>query len=146
MKRFARFALIAVVVASLGGCRYADDASDTAFSQFKASSLLDKYTKFKDMYAALDAKRASINILKGKIASTEEQYKGVPRKDWVREDVQAINQWKGELDGVKASYNSLAAEYNAAMAKANVNFTNVGDLPKGATTPLPREVAPYIND
>jgi hypothetical protein len=57
-----------------------------------------------------------------------------------------VNQWNGELDGVKASYNDLAADYNSAMSKANVNFTNVGDLPKGASEPLPREVAPYIND
>jgi hypothetical protein len=146
MKKFARFALIAVIVAGMTGCRYADDASDTAFSEFKASSLLDKYKRFKDMYAALDSKRATINLLKGKIKSTEEQYKGVPRKEWAREDLQTINQWKGELDGVKASYNDLAADYNSAMSKANVNFTNVGDLPKGATEPLPREVAPYIND
>lgn len=43
-----------------------------------------------------------------------------------------------------ASYNSLAVEYNAAMAKINFSFTNIGELPKGASQPLPREYKPYI--
>lgn len=135
-----------LVALTVSGCRYTQDASDTAFNEFKASSLLEKYTRFKDMYAALDAKRASIKALQGKIESTEAQYKGVPRNQWAREDIQAVNQWRTEIDGLKASYNNLAAEYNADMAKFNINFTNKGDLPQGATEPLPRSVAPYIEN
>ena len=74
-----------LVALTVSGCRYTQDASDTAFNEFKASSLLEKYTRFKDMYAALDAKRASIKALQGKIESTEAQYKGVPRNhnEWL---------------------------------------------------------------
>jgi hypothetical protein len=48
--------------------------------------------------------------------------------------------------GIKASYRTLAAEYNAAMAKFNYRFANAGDLPEGATEPLPREFATYAID
>ena len=142
MKRLLSISLIFAVM--LSGCRWAGDAGDTAFSEFKASSLLQKYTRFKDMYASLEAKKATLSSLDTKIKSTEDQYKGIPRKDWVLEDIQSLNQWKTEKDGLKASYNNLAAQYNADMSKANVNFTNTGDLPQGASDPLPRNVAPYI--
>ena len=139
------FSFIGISLALLlSGCRYTADASDTAFNEFKASSLLQKYTRFKDTYAVLESKKATLNTLDGKIKQLEEQYKGVPRKDWVLEDIQSLNQWKTEKDGLKASYNNLAAQYNSDMSKANVNFTNVGDLPQGASDPLPRNVAPYI--
>ena len=42
-------------------------------------------------------------------------------------------------------HNQLCAEYNSAMSKFNYRFTNIGDLPEGATEPLPREYKPYIN-
>jgi len=48
--------------------------------------------------------------------------------------------------GIKASYNQLAAEYNAGMVKINWRYTNVGDLPPGSTEPLPREFKPYITE
>lgn len=122
------------------------DSRRVIVNEYSASSLLDKYTRFKDMYASLEAKRATIKTLDGKIKSIEDQYEGVPRKDWVREDIQTINQWRTEIDGLKASYNNLAAQYNSDMSKANVNFTNIGELPKGATEPLPRSVATYIEN
>lgn len=144
MKKLFLPIFIAIVAIAVTGCRYAQDASDTAYNEFKASSLLDKYTHFKDMYASLDAKRATIKSLQGKLNDLKDQYKGVPRNQWSREDIQTINQWNTEIDGLKASYNNLAADYNADMAKFNVNFTNAGDLPKGASDPLPRNVAPYM--
>lgn len=52
--------------------------------------------------------------------------------------------WQAEVAGVKASYNSLAAEYNAQMAKINWRFCNRGQLFKGADEPLPREFALYL--
>jgi hypothetical protein len=43
-------------------------------------------------------------------------------------------------------HNELCSEYNSAMSKFNYAFTNVGSLPQGATTVLPKEVKPYINN
>src|SRR5215831_13256224 len=40
--------------------------------------------------------------------------------------------WQQELTGIVASYNSLAADYNAEMSKWNYRFANVGKLPAGA--------------
>lgn len=71
-------------------------------------------------------------------------YAGVPRTDWPRADLEQYNLWSSEFAGVIASYNGLAAEYNAQMSKANWAFTNVGDLPDGASEPLPREFATYL--
>jgi hypothetical protein len=73
----------------------------------------------------------------------EKDYEGTSRKDWDRTDKEQFNLWQQEVAGVIASYNALAAEYNAAMAKINYSFTNIGSLPKGASTPLPREVREY---
>lgn len=136
---------LALFVVSIS-CNMAGDAAQTIENEYKPSALLQKYTVFKDLYAQLDAKRASAHILQLKIADLEDQYKGQKRSEWLFEDVQAINQWKTELGGLKASYNNLAAQYNADMAKSNLNFTNIGDLPKGANSPLPRAVAPYLEN
>jgi len=73
-------------------------------------------------------------------------YGSAARKEWAREDREQFNVWSSEVAGVKASYNSLAAEYNAQMAKMNWRFTNVGMLPQGATQPLPREYKPYVEE
>jgi hypothetical protein len=73
----------------------------------------------------------------------EKAYEGTPRKDWDRTDKEQFNLWEQETSGVVASYNSLAAEYNAAMSKINYAFTNIGSLPKGASEPLPREMREY---
>lgn len=112
-------------------------------------ALLQKYEWFKEASAALDAKVADISIYETRLKNLQDQYKNtdgtsVPRNKWARTDIEAYNQATAEVAGVKASYNSLAAEYNAAMAKVNYAFTNVGQLPAGAEKPLPREYKPYI--
>ena len=129
------------------GCRLAskmaDNAIETAYEEFKPEELLRKYEWFKDASAALDAKIADIKVVEVKIVDLEEMYEGEKRIDWAREDREQHSIWKSELDGVKLSYNSLASEYNAQMAKFNYRFTNQGMLPEGATEPLPREYKPY---
>jgi hypothetical protein len=137
--------LLFLLLVSLTSCvRYIKDAKDTLFQETKASTLLKKYEYFKEMSAQLDKKVADISIYSGKIKSLEADYAGVKRPDWARDDREQLSIWKSEFDGVKASYNSLAAEYNSAMSKINYSFCNVGDLPAGAATPLPREYKPYI--
>lgn len=49
-----------------------------------------------------------------------------------------------EYLGLKASYNELASQYNAAMVKFNYAFCNAGDMPDGSMQPLPRQYKPYI--
>ena len=106
---------------------------------------MDKYEWFKDASAQLDKKVADIQVYQSRLVDLNETYRSVPRQAWPREDREQYNVWSSEVSGVRTSYNSLAAEYNAQMAKFNWRFANAGDLPKGADTPLPREYKPYTN-
>lgn len=126
--------------------RTCSDAKETAFKEFKPSALLKKYEYFKDVSAQLDKKVADIEVFNIKIQDLKAEYKGEVRKNWAREDREQLSIWQSELSGMKASYNELAAEYNSAMSKFNYSFCNVGTLPQGASTPLPREFKPYINN
>jgi two-component SAPR family response regulator len=126
-------------------CRYATDAKDTAFKELKVSTLLKKYEWFKDASAQLDKKIADISVYDAKMKSITDAYVGVKRSEWARDDREQLSVWMSELAGVKASYNGLSAEYNSQMSKMNWRFCNVGDLPNGATQPLPREYKPYID-
>jgi len=139
--------LFAVMIASgLRECtRYVKSAKETAYKEFNAETLLKKYEYFKDVSAQLDRKTADIYVFKLKIEDLKLEYANVPRENWARDDREALNVWKSELDGLKSSYNQLAAEYNSAMSKFNYSFCNVGELPKGAEHPLPREYKPYID-
>lgn len=143
--KFTAMAIILIIMIA-ASCRYVDDAKETTFQEFKASSLLKKYSDFKDMSAVLDQKLASLKVYEGRFDDLKKQYNGIPRNQWAREDREQYNLWQSEQAGVKASYNQLAAEYNANMAKFNYRFCNVGDLPEGAKTPLPREYKPYIEN
>lgn len=136
--------LLCAVALIATSCRYANDASDTLYEETKASTLLKKYEYFKDVAAALDAKIASITVLENGIKSFKDEYEGQPRSKWAREDREEYNLKSEELAGLKLSFNTLAADYNAQMAKINWAFCNVGTLPKGATQPLPRDYKQYL--
>ena len=118
-------------------------AGDVAKEEFGPQALLEKYEWFKDAAAQLDKKQADILVYEGRITAMNETYKDLPRQKWPREDREQYNIWSSEFAGVKASYNTLAADYNAQMAKFNWRFANIGELPKGADKPLPREFKPY---
>jgi hypothetical protein len=126
------------------GCRWANNAEKVAYDEFSASSLRDKYEWFKNAAAKLDAKSASIKVAEANLRSLERQYEGVARKDWPRADLEAHSIRSQELAGLKMSFNQLAADYNSRMSKENYRFCNVGDLPKGATQPMPREFKQYL--
>jgi len=126
------------------GCQWMGKAVDTVAKEVDPANLLRKYEWFKDAAAQLDKKRADIDVYQARLTQMEKDYEGTPRKDWDRTDKQQMSVWQSEVAGVKASYNALAAEYNAQMAKINWRFCNRGQLPKGAENPLPREYAPYI--
>ena len=111
-----------------------NDAKDTVYNEFKVSTLLKKYEYFKDLSAAIDKKRADIELYQIEISSYTKE-----------DDRFYVEQRKSELIGIIAMHNQLCAEYNSSMSKFNYRFTNIGDLPEGATEPLPREYKPYIN-
>jgi hypothetical protein len=137
--------LVAVVV--LSGIGYAfgwfGEAAKVAQDQYGPKALLEKYEWFKNAAAQLDKKRADIQVFEGRFAHMEKVYGDTPRPKWEREDKEQYNLWSNEVAGLKASYNGLAADYNAQMSKFNWRFANKGDLPAGTTEVLPREFAAY---
>ena len=140
-----KISAIIFLIVALASCRYANDGLDTAFKEFKPSELLKKYEYYKDMSAALDKKIADMGVYESRITELKQQYVGVARKDWAKDDREQMSIWQSELSGIKASYNQLASDYNSAMSKFNYAFCNVGELPKGAEKSLPREFKPYID-
>lgn len=118
-------------------------AAQVAREEFGPREALAKYEWFKDASAGLDKKLADVKVYAARIGSLDDTYSTLPRQNWPREDREQYNIWQSEVAGVTASYNTLAAEYNSAMAKFNWRFANRGMLPEGATTPLPREYKPY---
>ena len=125
------------------GCSWLGKASDVAAQQLDPALLLKRYEWFKDVSAECDRKMADIQVYESRLQNMREEYEGSSRKDWDRVDKEQFNLWQQEVAGVIASYNSLAAEYNAAMSKINYSFTNAGQLPKGASQVLPREMREY---
>lgn len=145
---FGLFVLAIVVIGAVFGTigyvgGWFKETAQVAQEQFGPRALLQKYEWFKDAAAQLEKKQADVAVYDGRVKAMQETYKGVERIRWPRDDREQINVWASEVSGVKASYNQLAAEYNAQMAKFNYAFANVGELPKGATMPLPREFKPY---
>jgi hypothetical protein len=130
------------------GCftRLVSETTSVAFDEFGPKAALEKYEWLKDASAQLDKKKADIAVYKSRFAALEASYKGEPRSKWAKDDREQHSIWASEVSGVIASYNGLAAEYNAQMAKFNWRFANVGDLPKGADVPLPREFKPYATE
>lgn len=137
--------LIALLVASVV-FGWMGRAVEVAEQELAPRELLRKYTWFKNAAAVCDERKAGIDLYEKRVKDFEGQYKGVERKDWPRDDREQYGQMKAELLGMKAAYNSIASDYNAQMSKENWRFCNVGDLPKGADRPLPREFKPYVSE
>lgn len=146
---FLFVAAFGLTVLGIGACAIglvggvATNGAQVIQKEFYPDALLRKYEWFKDASAALDKKQADIKVYQRRLTDLEHSYTGVARRQWARDDREQSSIWQSELSGVRASYNSLAADYNAEMAKFNWRFTNVGDLPRGSSTPLPREYKPY---
>jgi len=119
---------------------FASRSIDVVKQQVDPAELLRKYELFKDEAAQLDAKLANIKIKEGQIKEVKEELK-VSADRTNREQMMI---WEQELGGIEYRYNALAADYNAQMAKINYRFCNVGELPQGASEPLPREYNPYL--
>lgn len=139
-----RMIILVLLSLPLFGCRYVNDAADTVFEETKLSSSLKKYEWFKDAAAQCEAKLATIEAYKARQKNLMDEYTGKSRSEWSREDREQYNLWESELAGIRANYNNLAAEYNSAMSKINYAYANIGELPRGATQPLPREFKQYV--
>ena len=140
-----KYLLILIISISFSGCmRTCNEAEEVAFEQVGPRALLKKYEWFKNVASILDEKRSTIEVLKKRQVDLKDSYESLPRYKWHRSDLESWNLWTTEVSGAMASYNSLAAEYNAQMSKINWRFTNVGDLPAGAIHPLPREYKEYL--
>lgn len=136
----AIFALLRIVGNVLG---WFSQAAQVAAVQFSPQALLTKYEWFKDASAQLDKLDADIRVYDARTKSLSDMYGKAPRSAWMRDDREEWSLSTAEVAGVKATYNGLAAEYNAQMAKFNYAFTNAGQLPKGADRVLPREYRTY---
>lgn len=140
---------VALLVLSVGlsivgyGLGWFGEAAQVAREEFGPRAMLEKYEWFKDAAAQLEKKQADVTVYQGRIAAMSDGYADLPRQKWPREDREQFNVWSSEVAGVKASYNTLAADYNAQMTKFNWRFANAGELPQGAERPLPREFKPY---
>lgn len=108
-------------------------------------ALLRKYEWFKDQAAAINSTRAKIVTAESVRDQLAADY-GDDRTKWpadVRQDHSLRSQ---ETFGLKNKLNSMSAEYNAQMAKANYAFCNVGEMPAGlplGLEPLPRGFSEY---
>jgi hypothetical protein len=125
---------------------FASQTTEVVKQEVDPKELLRKYSWLKEAMASLDSKKATLDANASKIKAMEVGYKGVPRNQWSEMDAVQYNQWLTEQDGLKASYNNLAAEYNAKMAEVHWAFTNVGNLPHGESQILPREYRDYITN
>jgi hypothetical protein len=145
LKVIALVAVISVVIFVIAyALSWGSEGAKVAKDEFGPQALLEKYQWFKDSSANLDKKVADIHAYESRMEELTASYNGTPRSGWHRDDREQYNVWSSELVGIIASYNQQAADYNSQMAKFNWRFANVGDLPKGAEIPLPREYKPYI--
>ena len=150
MKISHRFIMTGCLVAALSSsacgyaCGFVGNADRVLQQEFNPTVMRDRYVWFKDASAALDKKIADISVYRGRLTRLREDYPNVREMPRDVREQRAI--WESELSGIKASYNSLAAEYNSAHAKINWAFLDVGNLPAGASQPLPREYKPYIEE
>lgn len=148
MRRFGLAALLTLALLPSGcnALRWSNEASEVAYQQVRPKVLLERYERFKEQRAVLDAKQASIAQYQAAIHSLKSDYAGTPMVDWPMDAREGYAARRAELHGMVASYNLLAADYNAAMSKENYRFCNVGRLPQGleGMEPLPRQYAPYL--
>lgn len=113
-------------------------AADVVSHETDPAVIQEKYTWFKKASAQLDAQNANITVSEEKIKA----HHCDTATDRVH--IEQCGVWEQETQGMIGGFNLLAGQYNAEMANWAWRFANVGQLPAGATNPLPREYKPYI--
>lgn len=131
--------LLGVILSGVGMVTgWFGEAATVARQEFGPKAMLTKYEWFKDASAALDKKQANITVYSSRLST----FNGMSRKDMDRTDKTQQAQWLAEVAGVKASYNSLAADWNSQISKFHWK-PFLSDLPPGAKILLTKEYAPY---
>ncbi|MBC7996575.1 MAG: hypothetical protein IAF58_01435 [Leptolyngbya sp.] len=135
---------------ALRACNYASETASVVEREVAPAVLLQRYNRFKDTLASLDAIKADIKVYQAtrdaiKAGQVDENGKSIPQGQWPQDVRFDYGQSQKEIAGKISAYNKLAGEYNADMSKAQFAFTNVGSLPKGATEALPRAVRDYVD-
>jgi hypothetical protein len=123
-------------------CNWFGDGANTLQKEYAPSALLKKYEDFKRLSAAIDKKRADINLYREELSSYYDANGKLIQND--KETRQYLEQRKSELIGIISIHNQLVADYNTRMVEFNYKFTNKGDLPYTNADPLPREHKLYI--
>lgn len=142
--------LLATITGVIGfGKRVVKEAADVAVEEFGPRAAVTKYEWFKDTYAALEAQKANIAAMDSQMAGIKKDMvdkngKALPMSAWPRDMREDYSQARTEVVGLKHAFNSLAAQYNANHAKLNWKWADIGNMPAGASQPLPREVAEYV--
>lgn len=128
--RFILIIMLAIAVLGAGGWAlgWFSEAGQVAKEQFGPRASLVKYEWFKDANAQLEKKRADITLYESRLASFKTDY-GAKPADWPRDIREQAAQARSEYLGVVASFNGLAAEYNANSSKFNWAYAE-GDAPK----------------
>lgn len=144
----ALFVVLPICACFISGCSvvgtWLNESNSVARSELGPKTVLKKYEWFKDASAELDKKKSDIKVYAVNLKDIEDAYTGKPRSEWTSDDRAEHNQLQAELNGIKASFNQLASEYNSHMVKINYSFANQGTLPEGASTKLPRKYKPYV--
>jgi hypothetical protein len=124
--------IVLLLIPTLFIINMCSDTATVITKEFSPSRLLKKYEYFKDLSAAIDEKRATIEVYRSQLSGIKDQ-----------EGFQ-YQQTQSEMMGLISMHNSLCKEYNSGMSKFNYSFCNKGTLPESNLTPLPREMKPYI--
>ncbi len=119
----------------LFGIRQCNTASNVAFKQTNAETVLIRYEWFKDAHNQLNAKLANIQTQEAVVKIMELRYAGIKATEWQRADVDSYTNANAALAGIKMSYNNLAAEYNSNMSKVNYVYCK----PTDGSAALPKE-------
>ena len=135
MKIFGYICLFFLAIIILGGIKYCNRTVNVVMEQIDPGRMLKEYERFKNLAAAIDGKLADI-----------EMYKSIVKNEGNIYDAIGLQQKQNEMIGIIASHNRLCEDYNAAMAKINYAFCNVGKMPEGLEgyPILPREYRKYI--
>lgn len=126
--------LILVLLGGVGtiastGIGFFTGAAKTAQKEFSAEAMLKKYEWFKDAAAEIRKKRADVTMYQTKI----DRMTQIGKLD--RTDREKLMIWEQELIGVRASLNSLVAEYNSQSSKFNWSaFDTTSNVPTNFET------------
>jgi biopolymer transport protein ExbB/TolQ len=129
--------LILLLMAGCQTCIFLSKSATVVANELAPETLLKKYEYFKDLSAAIDKKKADIQVYKEEIEFQRDNLADAEDKEYLRQKTT-------EMMGIITAHNQLCAEYNSAMSKFNYAFANTGQLPQSNMQPLPREMKPYI--